>query len=354
MQLFIPGPIWCREDVLAAMAQQPLGHRGKEFTELLSRLTPRLQKLLYTEGPVYISTSSGSGVWELAVRNCVRRKALACVCGAFSDKWADVAEWNGKEVVRLEAEWGQAVKPDMVGDALRQHPDVDAVLFVHNETSTGVTNPLAEVGEVIRQRDDVLFLVDAVSSMAGLKIEVDAWGIDICLGSSQKAFGIPPGMAVFSASPRAHERARSIEHRGYYFDLLQFEKAGAKGQTVTTPAIPHIYALERVLERIDAEGLDARWARHRDMAEFVRGWSRERYSLFAEPGYESDTVTCITNTAGIDIPALNAALSEKRDCIISDGYGPLKGKTFRIAHMGDMTVEQLQDLTSWIDEILTS
>ena len=352
MQLFMPGPIWCREDVLAEMSQQPLGHRSTEFTELLSGIFPRLRKLLYTEGAVYLSTSSGSGVWELAVRNCVRRKALACVCGAFSDKWASVAEWNGKEVVRLEVEWGKAIKPDMVADALKKNPDVDAVLFCHNETSTGLTNPMAEVAEVIREKDDVLFLVDAVSSMAGLKIEVDAWGIDICLGSSQKAFGIPPGLAVFTASQRAHERAGTIKHRGYYFDLLQFQKAGAKGQTVTTPAIPHIYALKRVMERIEEEGLEARWTRHHEMAELVRGWARERFGLFPEPGYESDTVTCIANTGQISIPALNAALKEKHDCVISDGYGPLKGKTFRIAHMGDMTLGQLHDLTCWIDESL--
>ena len=351
MKLFIPGPIWCRDEVLQAMARQPLGHRSAQFTELYSDMVAKLQKILNTKGDVHVSTSSGSGVWELAVRNCVRKRALVCECGSFSSKWGDVAEKNGREVIRIGVEWGQAVKADMVDDALKKH-DVDSVLFCHNETSTGVTNPIEEVAEVVKGHSDVLFLVDAVSSMSGIPFDVDKLGIDIALASVQKAFGIPPGAAVFTASERAYKRAKEIPDRGYYFDLIGIKKKHDQGQTLVTPTMPHIYALKFVADAILAEGIANRFKRHAEMADVVRQWAREHFALFAEEGYESNTLTCVRNTREIDVPALNKALLAKHDCIISDGYGPLKGKTFRIAHMGDMQISDMRQLLEWIDDIL--
>ena len=351
MRLFIPGPIWCREDVLQALSHQTLGHRGKEFTALYTGVVGKLKKVLGAACDVHVSTSSGSGVWELAVRSCVRRRALVCECGAFSKKWGDVAEMNGREVVRTGVPPGKAVRGAQVADALKKN-DVDAVLFCHNETSTGVTNPIEEVSEVLRDYPDVLFLVDAVSSMSGIPIDVDGLGIDICLASVQKAFGLPPGAAIFTASERAYARAEEVPDRGYYFDLLQFRERAEKGQTVVTPTLPHIFALDRQLDSFLAEGMENRYQRHRDMAEVVRAWARNHFALFAEPGFESDTLTCIANTRNADIAALNGELLSRHDCIISDGYGNLKGKTFRIAHMGDMQVADMRQLLSWIDKIL--
>jgi len=351
MKLFIPGPIWVRDEVLKELTHQPLGHRSSQFTELYLDVTRKLKKILCTEGDVHISTSSGSGVWELCARNCIRRRALVCECGAFSSKWGDVAEMNGRETVRLSVPPGRAIKADMVADALRKN-DVDAVLFVHNETSTGVTNPIEEVAEVLRDFPDVLFLVDAVSSMAGIRLDVDRLGIDVAFASVQKAFGLPPGIAVFTASERAYQRAATIPNRGYYFDLLSIRKNAEKGQTLVTPSMPHIFALRYQAEAILAEGLENRFERHRQMAEYVRNWARSRFALFAEPGYESNTVTCIVNTRGIDVKALNKELLRRHDCVISDGYGDLKGKTFRIAHMGDMQLGDIQELLGWIEEIL--
>ena len=351
MKLFIPGPIWCRAEALKELSRQPLGHRGPQFTKLYGDVIRKLKEALGTRGDVHVSTSSGSGIWELAVRNCVRKRALVCECGAFSRKWGNVAESNGREVVRVGVEPGKAIKADLVADALKRN-DVDAVLFCHNETSTGVANPIAEVAEVLRDYPDVLFLVDAVSSMAGMPLDVDGLGIDIALASVQKAFGLPPGCAVFTASERAYERAAEIPDRGYYFDLLQFRKSGEKSQTVVTPAIPHIYALNYQLDSFLAEGMENRYARHRQMADVVREWARKNYALFAEPGYESDTLTCVANTRGTDVKALNAELLRRHDCIISDGYGDLKGKTFRIAHMGDMQISDMRLLIEWIDDII--
>jgi aspartate aminotransferase-like enzyme len=181
---------------------------------------------------------------------------------------------------------------------------------------------------------------------------VDKLGIDICLASTQKAFGLPPGGAVFTASPRAYARAAEIPHRGYYFDLLAFKKSAEKGQTLVTPAMPHIYALNYQLDAILAEGVQNRFERHRQMAEVVRDWARKHFAVFAEKGFESNTVTCISNTRKIDVSALNKELVSRHDCIISDGYGRLKGNTFRIAHMGDMQVSDMRQLLQWIDGIL--
>lgn len=351
MKLFIPGPIWCREETLQELARQPLGHRSKQFTEIYTAVLSKLQKALNTKSDVHVSTSSGSGVWELAVRNCVRKRALVCECGDFSSKWGDVAEMNGREVVRLSVPHGKAIRGEMIADALKKN-DVDAVLYCHNETSTGVTNPIQEAAEVLRGKQDILFLVDAVSSLSGMPIDVDGLGIDICLASVQKAFGIPPGAAVFTASERAYARAKEIPDRGYYFDLLGFRKSAQKGQTVVTPAIPHIYALNFQLDAMLAEGMEKRFARHREMANVVRDWAKKNYALFAEKGFESDTLTCVTNTRNTDISALNKELLRRHDCVISDGYGELKGKTFRIAHMGDMQVSDMRQLLQWIDEIV--
>jgi aspartate aminotransferase-like enzyme len=351
MKLFIPGPIWCREDALQEMAKQPMGHRSKQFTALYTGVLEKLRKVLDTKCDVHVSTSSGSGVWELAIRNCVRKRALVCDCGAFSAKWGDVAEMNGREIVRLTVPSGKAIRGEMIADAIKKN-DVDAVLYVHNETSTGVTNPIQEAAEVLRDKQDVLFLVDAVSSLTGIPLDIDGLGIDICLASTQKAIGIPPGAAVFTASERAYERAKGIPDRGYYFDLLGFRKSAQKGQTVVTPSIPHIYALDFQLNGMLAEGMAKRYARHTEMANFVRDWARKHFAMFPEAGYESDTLSCITNTRNIDISALNKELLARHDCIISDGYGDLKGKTFRIAHMGDMQMSDMRELLGWIDEIL--
>jgi len=351
VKLFIPGPIWCREEVLKELSRQPVGHRSAQFTAIYSELIANLRQLLNTRGDVHVSTSSGSGVWELAVRNCVRNHALVCECGAFSKKWGDVAEMNGLRTTRISVDWGKAIRADMVADALKKN-DVDAVLFVHNETSTGVTNPIEEVAEVLRDHPDILFLVDAVSSLTGIPLDVDRLGVDIALASVQKAFGLPPGAAVFTASERAYERAREIPHRGYYFDLLAIKQKSEAGQTLVTPAMPHIFALHHQARAMLAEGMENRLERHRQMADVVRDWARARFALFAEPGFESNTLTCVANTRSVDIPELNRELLTRHDCVISDGYGKLKGKTFRIAHMGDMQISDMRRLLAWIDEIL--
>jgi len=313
-----------------------IGHRSAEFGQLLHRLQPRLRRLFQTQDRVYISTSSGTGLWEAAVRNCVCTRCLNLINGAFSQRWRTVTLANGKQSVAVEVDWGQAIRPEQVEEALERER-VDAVTLVHSETSTGVLNPLEEIAEVVRRFPAALLLVDAVSSLGGVDIPVDELGIDVCLTSSQKALALPPGLALASVSDRALARAQEVENRGYYFDFLVFEEYLARNQTPTTPPISLLYALDYQLDRILAEGLEARFRRHQAMAQMVWNWAEERgFELFAEGGHRSPTVTVVRNTKGIDVRALQAYLKEQ-GMIIADGYGPLRGKTLRIAHMGDLT-----------------
>ena len=350
--LFIPGPTEVRGEILRAMATPMIGHRSAEFSELYTRVISKLKKVLYTDQKVFLFTSSSTGAMESAVRNCSNKRILSCVVGAFSDRWNTIARANGKEADRIEVEWGKAMKPEMIDKALSTGK-YDAVTLVHNETSTGVMSPIEEVAEVMRKYPDVMFLVDAVSSMVGYKIEVDKLGIDVCLAGVQKCWALPPGLTVVTVSQKALEKAKTVENRGYYFDFLTFLKYDeGRNQTPTTPAISMIYALDKQLDDILAEGAEARFQRHKDMAILTRSWAKKHFALFAEPGYESVTLTTVTNTKEISVADLNKELGN-RGYAISNGYGKkLKEKTFRIAHMGDHTVEDVKKLLATIDDIL--
>lgn len=349
-RLFIPGPTEVRPENLAALARPQIGHRGGEFRELYRRVTTRLRTVFETASPVYLFTSSSTGVWEAAVRNAVRERVLVCTQGAFSERWLEVALANGKEAEALPFEWGKAVPAEAIDRALSRGR-FDAVAVVHNETSTGVMNDFGAIAEAVRRHPEVTFLVDAVSSMAGTRIPVDAWGIDLCLAGTQKALALPPGLALASVSPRTLAKAATIPNRGTYFDLVEIHRYHERDETPATPAIPQIQALDAQLDAILAEGLDARYARHATLAAIVQGWARERFALFAEPGFESPTLTCVANTRGISVERLQQEL-DTRGFAISNGYGRLKETTFRIAHMGDATEDEVRELLGVIDGVL--
>jgi len=349
-RLFIPGPTEVRSENLAAMARPQIGHRGDEFKELYGRVIPKLQRLLESEAPVFLFTCSSTGVWEAAIRNCVRERVLCCMQGAFSDRWLKVATSNGKAAVPLQVAWGKAITAEMVDREL-QKGGFDAITIVHNETSTGVLNRLDEIAAVLRRYPDVSFLVDAVSSMAGTRIPVDEWGIDVCLAGLQKAFSLPAGLTVAAVSHRALAKAKTVENRGYYFDFLDMLKYHERQQTPATPAIPQIQALDAQLDDILAETPGARFDRHDTLARIVRDWARRHFAVFAEEGFESPTLTCVANTRGISVAALNKELG-KQWAAISNGYGDLKEKTFRIAHMGDTQEWEIRGLLAVIDRIL--
>jgi predicted phosphoserine aminotransferase len=328
-----------------------IGHRSPEYAELQGRIMPRLRPIFGTSGRVFVVTASGSGLQEAAVRNCVRERCLSLVNGDFSQRWYEMALANGKQADALTVPHGQAVLPEQV-DARLKEGRYDAVTVVYNETSTGVLNPVPEIGAVLRNYPDVLLLVDAVSCAGGVEIKADNWGVDVCLTSSQKALALPPGLALCSVSDRAMERARSVPNRGWYFDFIQYDKYAAKNHTPATPAISLMYALDAQLDAIEAEGWANRFARHRQLMQLVHDWVRRAgFDFFAPDGYRSPTVTCVTNTRGMDVSGLNKYLRQ-RYMLISNGYGNLKDKTFRIAHMADIQPAHIEVLTAAMDEFL--
>ncbi|MCD6414930.1 MAG: alanine--glyoxylate aminotransferase family protein [Candidatus Diapherotrites archaeon] len=356
--LYIPGPVEVRKDVLEKMSTPLVGHRTKEFAELFHDVKGKLKQLFYTENPVMVSTSSGSGFMEAAMRNLVGKKVLNCVCGSFSDKWYNIAIRCGKEAEKLEVDWGKAIKPDMIEEKLSTG-EFDAICVTHNETSTGVMHHLEEISEVVKNYPDVMFLVDAVSSLGGAKIEVDKLGIDMCITSSQKALALPPGIALASVSEKALERAKQIPGRGYYFDLLELKKMYDKDNTPYTPSVSHLYALKYQLDRMLEEGLENRFKRHERLAEKTRKWGKKLgFELFPETGYESVTVSCFSDTKGMDLSKMKELMGE-RGFSVDSGYRKLNNKladagkpmTFRIAHMGDTTEEDLDTLFGAYEEV---
>lgn len=349
-RLFIPGPVEVRPEILAEMARPLIGHRSAEMAEIFNRLRSRLRTLFGTRHEVLIGTCSGSGLLEAAVRNLVRERCLALTCGAFSERWAEIARDCGRRVDTLAVEWGEPNLPEDLDRRLTSG-GFEAVLVVHNESATGLTNPLAAMAEAMRRHPDALFLVDAVTSLGGLPLEVDRLGIDVCVTSSQKALALPPGLALASVSERAFERAARMEGKGFSFDFTRMLRSAEKGQTPATPSVSHLFALDRQLDDVLTEGLPSRWQRHAALGGLCRAWALECFALFPRQGYESDTVTCVRNTRGVDVDRLRAALAQ-RGFVISNGYGRLKQQTFRIGHMGDVRERDLEELLATIDEVL--
>jgi aspartate aminotransferase-like enzyme len=350
--MFVPGPVDVPPEVLAMQTQPMLPHRSKEFEVIFHRAEGKSRQVFLTQNRVFITASSGSGLQEAAIRNFVKRDVLCCVNGAFAERWYDVAVGNGKTAHRLETSWDRPITPEMVSAALREQ-HFEAITVVHNETSTGLENPVKEIAKVIRQvSPDTLICVDTVSSLGGVRIDTDAWGLDMVLTSSQKCLGLPPGLGLAAVSDRALSYAALVPNRGWYFDLLLLEKHRLKDTTPATPAMSLIYALDYQLDRILKEGLEARFKRHAAMAKRVESWAVNRgLSLYASEGYRSKTVTTVVNQPNLDISDLNKFLLEK-GMRIANGYGQLKGRTFRIAHMGETRLKDIDDLLTALDEYL--
>jgi aspartate aminotransferase-like enzyme len=356
VKLHIPGPVEVSEKTFKAFCSPMIGHRGQGFKDLYAKIQPQLQQLLYTKQLVYISTSSAWGVMEGAIRNLVSRKVLNCMCGAFSDKWLDVSKRCGKQAEALQVEWGSPVRAEQI-DAKLATGQFDALTVIHNETSTGVMSPLAEIAALKKKYPDVMFIVDAVSSMTATKIEFDALGLDVLLAGTQKAFALPPGTAVFTCSKAALAKAATMKDRGYYFDFVEFQKNAEQSMTPSTPSIGHVYALASKLEDIFAEGLEKRFARHKKLAEMTRAWAAKHgFTLFPDKGFESVTLTCVSNGAKpggrvVDVPKLQKLVKDQ-GFLIDGGYGKIKGTTFRISNMGDETEATMNQLYAALDSAM--
>lgn len=356
VKLHIPGPVEVSEKTFKAFCSPMIGHRGQGFKDLYAKIQPQLQTLLSTSQLVYLSTSSAWGVMEGAVRNLVQRKVLNCMCGAFSDKWFDVSKKCGKQAEALQVDWGSPIRADEIDKKLATG-GYDAITIIHNETSTGVMSPIAEIAALKQKYPDVMFIVDAVSSMTAVPLKFDELGIDVLLAGTQKAFALPPGTAVFVASPAALAKATTAKDRGYYFDFAEFQKNAEQNMTPSTPSIGHIYALSSKLDEFFAEGLENRYARHLKTNKMVHDWAgKHGFTLYPEKGFESLTLTCLNNGAkpggrAVDVAKLQKLVKD-RGFLIDGGYGKIKGTTFRISNMGDETEASMTPLIAALDEAM--
>ncbi len=353
-RFFLPGPTEVHPDVLNAQTRAMIGHRGPASQAFMRHLQEGLSHVFLTERPVFISTSSATGLMEAAARNAGRTRILSLVNGAFSKRFADIGRACGFEVDEIEIPWGEAHDPEVVAAHLADEA-YDAVTMAHSETSTGVLNDVRSLAATVRQSSDALVLVDSVSSFAATELRPDDWGIDFLLTGSQKAFALPPGLAFGVASERMMERAASAPRRGFYFDLEFFAKNHEKDQSPTTPAMSVLFALEVQLERMMAEGMEARWSRHLTMAEMTWHWVEEMQAkgtgleIVAPAGHRSPAVTAIRTPEAVTGPDVTNAVTD-RGWLVGGGYGKLKPTTFRVGHMGDHTPEQVEGLL----EVLTA
>ncbi len=351
-KLFIPGPTEVDDRVRLVMAQRVIGHRTSEMTDLYGGIVEKLQKFFNTKHHALVFTSSGSGVMEGTIRNLAAKHVLHGACGAFSKRWYEMSLANDKEADLVWADWGKAVKPEMIAEAMEKKK-YELLAQIHNETSTGVRNPTDEIAKIAHE-NETLIAIDAVSSLGGDMININNY--DVVIASSQKALALPPGLAVAFVSEDAMERSRNMKNKGFYFDFVRMLARYEKNkQHPSTPSVPLLYAMDMQLDLMLKEGYQGRYERHLKMQKLVHGWVKKRgFELFAEPGYESVTVTTIKNTYGISIKDLNVELG-KRGMMLSNGYGSnLKEKTFRIAHMGQLTPGDIMGLLDSIDEILES
>ena len=353
MKLFTVGPVACYPEVLEAMGRQMMSHRSDEYLELHYDTVERLQGCLETENDVYLFSSTGTGFMEASILNCVRDSVLVCVNGSFGKRYADVAKAHGRKVILLEPPLGEPITVKALETALRDHPEVEAVALTHNETSAGLINPLQELAFIVKDQGKLL-LVDAVSSMGGTTIKVDDWGIDICFSSSQKCFGVPPGLGIGSVSPDALKKSVVVPNKGWYFDLKIWQRYHEQGRgTPMTSAIPQVAGLNAALKMIAGKGgkdwyFDLYRTRN---AKIRKGIEELGLSTFPRRGFESPTVSCISAPEGVEGPEIHEAMRGE-GFELAQGYGTLKNTTFRIGNMGYIPEGQIDSMLEALGTVL--
>jgi predicted phosphoserine aminotransferase len=353
LKLFTPGPVKVSERVLNALALANDTHRSTPYREMHKAVIEGLQTLLFTKNECLIYTSSASGIMEACVRNLISKddKALFLSIGAFGDRWHQIGVANGKSAVKEGVKLGKPITPEVVKEKLSED-QYSIVLLQSNETSTGVYNPLDEIVPIIKDYG-ALVCIDATSSMAGIKVEVDKLGIDVCLASTQKCFAVPPGLAVCSISQSAIDKSSQVKNRGYYLDFQTLLKKNKSYETPATPPIPQIRGLAVQLDYIlNQEGLEKRFERHIQLGKRTRIWARDMgLEMFPEKGYESNTVSTIKNTHDIDCAQMVKIMLSKGYRIVN-GYGSLANKTFRIGHMGEITLDELEEMLKILTDVI--
>lgn len=353
--LRLPGPVSCPREILEALSSPMINHRGPEFKELLLKVTNMMQRLFMTDSDVYILTSSGSGAMEASIVNTLSPgdKVLATPIGAFGDRYAKIAESYGANVTRLESEWGTAVDPDSIRDALKGSPDISAVLVTHNETSTGVTNDLKAIAEIVKDEFGKLLLVDAISSFGCIPLPVDDWKCDVVSGGSQKGLTVPPGLSFLSFSEVAKQAQLTAKMPRFYFDLEMVRKSLERGMTPATPAISLFFALDLALSNILTLGVEQVFKRHVHIGDFTRRGIKDLgLSLLADESCASNTVTAVKVPEGINGKELIDLMRTDYQVVVAGGVGKLEGKVFRIGHMGDVTEGEIEDCLAALDSSL--
>ena len=345
MQLRIPGPTPIPDEILNVLSRQMINHRGPEFAELIRRMTDILKEIFQTKGDVLILTGSGTGGMEAAIVNTLSPgdKVLVVSNGFFGERFADIAEIYGAQVERLRFEWGSAADPEAVRQALAKDPGVKAVLVTHNETSTGVTNDLAAISNVVKEFEKLL-LVDAISGLGAIDLPADAWGCDVVVTGSQKGWMVPPGLAMVSVSEKAWQAQADARMPKYYWDFAKAKQfLDEKGQTPWTPAISMFFALDAALELFQQEGLQNILARHARVGSKAREMVKSLgLSLFPQDRCASNTVTAVKAAEGLDVKKLLGILREEHDVVLSGGQQRLEGKIFRIGHLGYVSEEDME------------
>ncbi len=355
-RFFLPGPTEVHPEILQAMLRPMIPHRGEDMASLLKQVDQPLREIFRTSRQIVIGTGPATAFMELAARSGVRRRALSLVSGAFGERFASIVASTGKEVIRLEVPYGGTVEPDMLHDAVGRS-DVDAVTLVHSETATGALAPLDALAAVVHDFEDVMLLVDGVTSVAASPVETDGWKLDFVFAGAQKSLALPPGLAFGAASDRMTERAQALPGKGTFTDISAYQKAAAAFQPTNTPAIPLLFALDAQCRRIEAEGgVEARWRRHEEMRKTVERWTEgpgAELGVCFLPAEErrSWSVSCLRVPPGKS--GLQVANAMKtRGWTIGAGYGPLKETTIRIGHMGDHTVDELVELLHVLEEVV--
>ncbi len=348
INLRIPGPTPVPPDILEAVGRPMINHRGREFADIVKRSAERLKDFFLTSQDVMILSASGTGGLESAIVNVLSPgdKVLAVSVGSFGERFATIAETFGADVTMMPYEWGQAAVPDEVRKALKDDPSIKAVLVTHNETSTGVTNPLAQIAEVVRSfGDDKLLLVDAVSSLGAIPLEMDAWGLDVVTTGSQKGWMVPPGLAFVSMSERAWKANASAKMPRFYLDLAKHRDSQTKGQTPFTPTMSIFFGLDIALERMAVEGMESIFTRHKKMGDLTRAGVKSLglELLCEDERFASNTVTAVKCPEGIEVSALRNLLEDEYSVVLAGGQGKLSGKIFRIGHLGLVDEQDIRE-----------
>lgn len=352
--LRIPGPTALPPSVREAGGRQMINHRGPEFAALLGRVTSGMQPFFGTANDVVVLTCAGTGGLEAAIVNTLSPgdPVLSVAVGVFGDRFARIAEVYGADVTRLSVEWGGAAEPQAIRDALRARADYRAVLLTHNETSTGVTNPIAALAAVVREMaPEALILVDAISALGAVPFAMDAWGLDLVVTGSQKAWMSAPGLAMVAANERAWAVMETARMPRVYLDLLEHRKSAVNGQTPWTPAVAVLYQVDEGLRLMAAETPDGVFARHAACAAATRaGLVELGFELFADQRFASDTVTAARVPEGLDWKAFNGEI-KARSVVLAGGQGRLKGQIFRVGHLGSVTLDEILGALAVLEEV---